>query len=275
MSFGGKRGAIVKGSTNKQTPPSDELSQLSLIDHTAPVEDENHTRPESDTGSTAPFEGASNTTADTITSPTDVGSSSNPTTTSASATDPRQLDNIIDLKVISSSKWNIKLPKDESTPRITSCAFFPNGELLLLDHRNMCLKLFDTSGTIKNTFDLSTYEGRPWDMAIIDSNTVAVTIPDYDQLLQFIRIYPKFSKGSSVKFDKACWGVTATSDYIYVACHDNDRREKNFKPGDIRILDSRGTEIKRIEDGRDKRLKFINPQFVAVNKDGTVVYVSD
>ena len=146
---------------------------------------------------------------------------------------------MLDLKVKSSCKVNIKHPQDKESPRITSCAFLPNGELLLVDHRNYSLKLLDRALVLQNCFDL--LPDIPWDVSAVDSSTVVVTLPR-TKMLQFIQIYPSFSRGTSVKFDKSCCGVAVSAEHIYVTCHDNIdvKKKKDCTPGEVCILDLRG-----------------------------------
>ena len=184
------------------------------------------------------------------------------------------LDNMLNLKVKSSCKVNIDHPQDEESPRISSCAFLPNGELLLVDHRNFNLKLLDRELVLQNSFLLP---NKPLDVSVVDSSTVVITFSK-DKRLQFIQIYPSFSKGSSVKFDKKCHGVAVSAEHIYVTCHNNDKvkkAEEDWTPGEVCILDRRGNEIRRINGSNEDRLRFITPYYVAVNRDGSTIYVSD
>ena len=181
---------------------------------------------------------------------------------------------MLNLKVKSSCKVNIKHPQDEMSPRISSCAFLPNGELLLVDHYNCSFKLLDRAHVLQNCFDLS--PDRPWDVSVVDNSTVVVTLPG-GKRLQFIQIYPSFSRGSSVKFDKECNGVAVSAEHIYVTCHNNDKvkKKEDWTPGEVCILDLRGNEIRRIQGSNEDRLRFIKPYYVAVNRDGSTIYVSD
>ena len=181
---------------------------------------------------------------------------------------------MLNLKVKSSCKVNIKHSQDEESSRISSCAFLPNGELLLVDYQNCSLKLLDRAHVLQNSFVL--LSDRPWDVSVVDSSTVVVTLP-YTKRLQFIQIYPSFSRGSSVKFDKESWGVAVSAEHIYVTCHNNDevKKEEDWTPGEVCILDLRGNEIRRIQGSIEDRLRFIRPYYVAVNRDGSAIYVSD
>ena len=184
------------------------------------------------------------------------------------------LDNILDLIVKKSCKINIKLPQDEELPRISGCAFLKNDELLLVDHQNYSLKLLDRDLVFKNSFVLS--PDLPWDVSVVDNNTVVITLPKQKRL-QFIQIFPSFSRGSCVKFDKKCYGIALLAGNIYVTCHDNSWKKKgeDWTPGEVCILDLQGNEIRKIEGSNDDRLRFIKPNYVAVNRDGSTIFVSD
>ena len=112
MSLGGAI-SVVKGFTSKQTPPSDHLTKLSLRDQTAPVENDLQSKTQSNVMMTAPSKGVSYMSAGTNTAQSDEGSSSQSVTTAATAAESNHLDNILDPKVTSTSRWNIKLPQDE------------------------------------------------------------------------------------------------------------------------------------------------------------------
>ena len=181
---------------------------------------------------------------------------------------------MLDLKVKSSCKVNIKLPQDEMSSRITSCAFLPHDELLLVDHHNGSLKLLDRALVLQNRFVL--FPGRPWDVSVVDSSTVVVTFPR-EKRLQFIQIYPSFYRGSSVKFNKECVGVVVSKEHIFVTCNNNVdvKKKEDLTPGEVCILDRRGNEIRRIQGSNDDRLRFTHSYYVAVNRDGSTIYVSD
>ena len=208
-------------------------------------------------------------------------------TMSTVPSDKNQLDNMLNLKVKSTSKVNIKLPReflfsfkkhaklqqDKREPRISSCAFLPNGDLLLVDHRNCGLKLLDRTLTDKKSFDL--LPDRPWDVSVLGTNTVVVSFPR-NKKLEFIQVSPSFSRGSSVPFHKECHGVVVAGDKIYVSCHDNNRKhkEEDMTPGEVCVLDIRGNAVMKF-GLNDTRLRFIKPDYVVANAHGSRIYVSD
>ena len=228
-------------SASQQTPHSNGLSKLSLSQHTAP---------------------------------SDNGSKSQSVTTATAPANTDQPDNMLNLKVESSSKVNIKLPQDKETPRISSRTFLPNSELLLADDMNSSFKLLDRTLPVKNSFDLS--PDRPWNVSVLDTNTAVVTFP-YEKKLQFIQVSPSFSRGSSVQFHKVCWGVDVEVDKIYVTCHDNAGKlgeEVLTTPGEVCVLDIQGNQLMKF-GLNDTRLRFTWPDHVVANTEGSRIYVSD
>ena len=77
-------------------------------------------------------------------------------------------------------------------------------------------------------------------------------------------------------FTKKCWGVGVAVDKTYVTCHDNAKkyREKDYTPGEVCVLDIRWNRVMKF-GLNDTRLKFIWPQYVAANTEGSRIYVSD
>ena len=192
--------------------------------------------------------------------------------TAAASSGTYQFGNVLNLKLKSSRKVYIKQAQDQETPSIASCEFLQNGELLLLDHLNYNLIMLDKTLAVKDSFSL--YPKRPRDVSALDENTVIVTCPR-DKMMQYIHIYPEYTVGSRTVFDMQCYGVYVASGIICVTCHDNNRKKDNFTPGEIRVLDLRGNELKRLGGEKDGKLRFTWPDYVAVSSDGSIIYVSD
>ena len=91
-------------------------------------------------------------------------------------------------------------------------------------------------------------------------------------MLQYIEVKPKLKKGSFTTFDKRCYGVTVAASMIYVSCHDGqDCRDSR---GDIRVLDIRGNEMRRIGVNKDGSVLYKWPYYVAVSEERKCIYVS-
>ena len=69
---------------------------------------------------------------------------------------------------------DVRLTEDMFDPSISDCVFMPNGHLVACDDVNYTIKLFDSSLSLKDSLKLPTH---PCHVALIDDNTVIVTIP--------------------------------------------------------------------------------------------------
>ena len=246
-------------SSKKPASSSGEISKLSISDHTVPCDD--GLLPEPANIETAP--------SDNAVDESHVG---------AMATAPTDTKNrdILQLKIKSSRKVNIKLPGDTEAPRISGCDFLPNGDILLIDSENASLKSIDKAGKVKCIANfLGMMKFRPWSLIVVDERNVAITFPNVDRALQFFQISPSFSKGSTIAFTKRCYGVATAVGRIHVTCHDNVGKEQKFDPGEVHTLDKSGNEIWKIGGMHAGENRFRSPEYITVKKDGSAIYVSD
>ena len=92
-------------------------------------------------------------------------------------------------------------------------------------------------------------------------------------MLQYIEVTPTLRKGISVTFNKKCYGVSVSCGMIYVSCHDGSGCPDGR--GDIRVLDKRGNEIRRIGVSEEGSILFQIPYYVAAKENINMIYVSD
>lgn len=173
---------------------------------------------------------------------------------------------ILDKKLASSNKINVKLPGDDKTPDINGCAFLANGKLLLMDGANRNIKLLDSSFAVEDNFVLS---ARPLDIAAVDDGTAIVALPD-EPMLQYVHMIPKLDLGRTLSFDGECYSVVVVNDDLFVCCCEGDK-------GDIRIVDKDGKEKRRIDVKKGffgSRL-FKWPRYIISNVLHTKIFVSD
>ena len=174
---------------------------------------------------------------------------------------------ILGLSSQSSRKVNVKLANDKNVPGITGCTFLSSGELLLCDERNYNIKLLNTSLAVSDSVHV---ESRPWDVAAVDDNTAIATLPNAKRLL-YLELVPKLSIGSKLSIKLKCFGITVVKKLIYVTCHDGPATPG----GDIRVLDLRGNELKKIGINRDGSQFLRMPFRIAANREGNKLYVTD
>ena len=239
---------------NQQHSSPADFSKLSISDHSVPSDDSLHY--ESATIETVPSDNADAM----VTAPTDT-----------------ERWDILNLKIKSVRKVNIRLPEDRENPRISGCDFLPNGDLLLLDHENDRLKLLERTGEVRNIADMSLYskKSRSWNLTVVNENKVAITFPSFDKKVQFCQLKPSFTKVSSIVFRRRCFGVATAVGRIHVTCHNNEGKD-NYHPGEVHTLDMNGKEIWNLGGRRHGgRVLFSTPEYITVNKDGSAIYVSD
>ena len=172
---------------------------------------------------------------------------------------------LLDSKILSQRKVNVKLPDDGSTPEITGLAVMATGEIVLCDVNNDKMKLVDSSDTLQDSLKLTT---GPWDISIVDTKTDIVTLP-YAKRLQYIEVFPRLTPGRVLLLDKKCWGVQVTGDKIFTSCHNDPGK------GEVRILDLDGNFLQQLGINRDGSFLFTSPYYITVSPSERKIFVSD
>ena len=140
-------------------------------------------------------------------------------------------------RIQSSRKVNVRLPDDKEDPKITGFVFMSSGYLLACDYTNDNIKLLDSSLLLQGSLQLPSY---PWDISVIDDNTVIVTIPG-QKVLQYVQVFPQLKLGHVIQLDKTCWGVEVSGQDIYVSFH------SGTGDGEVRVLDKEGNLKRRLK----------------------------
>ena len=172
---------------------------------------------------------------------------------------------LLDSKIQSQKKVNVKLPDDGSTPWITGLVVLATDEIVLCDVDNDKIKLVDSSDTLQDSLKLS---AKPWDISIVDTKTVIVTLPGAKQL-QYIEVFPRLTPGRVLQLDKKCWGVHVTGDKIFTSCHNQPGK------GEVRILDKDGNLLQQLGINKDGSFLFTSPFFITVSPPENNIFVSD
>ena len=172
---------------------------------------------------------------------------------------------LLDPKIQSQKKVNVKLSDDRLTPGMTGLAVMATGEIVLCDNSNVKLKLLDNIEALKDSLKL---KAHPWDIAVVDTKAVIVTLPG-DKQLQYIEVFPRLTPGRVLQLDKHCWGVHVTGDKIFTSCHNKPGK------GEVRILDLEGNLLQQLGINRDGSFLFTYPCFVTVSPSEEKIFVSD
>ena len=169
-----------------------------------------------------------------------------------------------DRNIKSRKEVNARTDEDKKDPWISGCAVMPNGHVVLCDRENKQIKLLDDSWTITGRLNLP----DPWDVSVIDSSNVIVSLPDTKQL-QKVQVFPKMKTGRTIQLDRICYGVAVSGQEIYTTCHDNPGQ------GEVKVLDLRGNIKRRLGANQDGSYLFTNPNYITVSASGEKIFVAD
>lgn len=140
---------------------------------------------------------------------------------------------------------------------------------MLCDSINKKLKLLNKSSfKLQECLELP---ARPWDLSVVNDNTVIVTLP-YERQMQYIEVESGLKPGRVLKLDKECYGVEVADGDIYVTCHKSGLWGGE---GEVRILDQDGNMKRRLGINQAGTFIFTYPKYVAVNNKSSRIYVSD
>lgn len=163
-------------------------------------------------------------------------------------------------------KPRIRLGSDVMTCFICACVIYTDGKLILADANNKTLKLFNKH--FKNLFVFHT-EKEPWDMckAINIDEDLYVTESRVQGIHRF-RVGTDIKYVFTLKVDGECFGITGWKGGVAVSV----RKDRKFQ---IKLLDKFGNIHRNIEDRFQGQLKLSSPWYLASNKTGQHIIISD
>lgn len=160
----------------------------------------------------------------------------------------------------------VDVSHDNVSALISGGVFLSGGELVLCDNKNKTISVLSNTFKAIGTLDL---QGQPWDVSVVESNTVIVTLP-YSKKLKYIQVLPKMREIHDIGLDMMCWGIVVVGNDIYTT-HCNKLGE-----GEVVVLDKDGTLKRniRVHADLDTPYLFKNPENITVSASGNI-YVSD
>ncbi|XP_060572862.1 uncharacterized protein LOC132730833 [Ruditapes philippinarum] len=167
---------------------------------------------------------------------------------------PRTASYYTDIKFTSDSWSSLCL----LTEKCLLVSYFNSSTLIIFKDLTVSTSSYDT-------IDLSS---KPWAVAKVDNNKVAITFP----YLRIIRLIT-FSKSMTVtntediEVGKRCHGVAYSNNKLIVSYIDY--------LATVKILDMSGKVLKIFDKDQHGKYLFVNPYFLTISADNTVIYVSD
>ncbi|KAH3823357.1 hypothetical protein DPMN_125156 [Dreissena polymorpha] len=102
-------------------------------------------------------------------------------------------------------------------------------------------------------------------MTLVDSLTVAVTVPDNDTIVMVKESNNNLCAESLIKTSNICYGICAIEGFIVVT----------VKGGYVKIVTKAGEEVASLRHNHRGELLFTDPQHVETNRDQNELYVTD
>lgn len=164
---------------------------------------------------------------------------------------------LLDAEVETHKIIDVKQPSDKETTWITGVAFMPNGDLLIADHFNKRITLFDRTIKVIESVECP---GQPYDIVVVNEKEAIVTLKEKKKLL-YVHVDPSLTFGRSIELSAGCYGVTLAADELYVAM---------YKNREIVVLDKLGNFIRSV--GKNE---IGSPYFIASNSQGDKLFISE
>ena len=151
---------------------------------------------------------------------------------------------------------------DHDEPMITSICVLNNNHFITLDRNNSKLLLVHQDGAIVTSY---VFTNQIWDMALVDSLTVAVTVPDNDKIV-LVKVRNKnLCAERLIKTSNICYGISSIEGFMVVT----------VKGGYVKIVTKAGEEVASIRHNARGEVLFTDPQHIATNREQNELYVSD
>ena len=168
-------------------------------------------------------------------------------------------------EIISSHEVNVRFPSDQNVPWISGSVFLKNGEIVLCDRNNSCLKVLDPSFAKKDDQYSVNLSGKPRDCCLINEIEVLVTMPEKQQI-QWFQIRPVIKLKKTFDLDRMCEGVASLKNDIFVTYHE-------IPDKGVKIIDQDGNVKRNISLNEDAE-NFRRPFYISVDGTGAI-YVSE
>ncbi|XP_045167057.2 tripartite motif-containing protein 66-like [Mercenaria mercenaria] len=165
---------------------------------------------------------------------------------------------IADMKAHYVKKFDVKATNESAVCWITGLARLSSDEILLADYNNQSLKILN----VRDNAIISRYQtvGSPWDVSVINTETIAATLPSEGNIL-FVNTKNGLSESHSLKVRNNCRGIDHRNGVIGLAYG---------HPPAVQILNMKGDILHEVKD--TSLLQY--PEFIAVIDDTNII-ISD
>ncbi|KAK3576951.1 hypothetical protein CHS0354_017626 [Potamilus streckersoni] len=154
--------------------------------------------------------------------------------------------------------------EDHNDPMVNSIEVMHNGNLLAIDRSNDKVMMYRPNGKLIVQY---VFTSRVWDMTLMDTTTLAVTLPDSNKIaiLKFVDDFTTICAEKTIKTAEKCYGVCHVNNHLLVTC----------KGGEVKVLTLGGKEVTALTTSIRGVALFSEPQYITTNVTKTMLYVSD
>ncbi|KAL3852729.1 hypothetical protein ACJMK2_016347 [Sinanodonta woodiana] len=166
------------------------------------------------------------------------------------------LDDILKVQTFTQEVFQAAIPGDQTSCRITSGTFFPDGRILVVDSANRKLKLFD--GDLKYVSHLK-LNFTPTCVCCVDERLAAVTAGD--GFVCLFNVTDSVKPAQKFNIDGCCYDIAAINCRLYIHVLQYTRHL-------IQVMTTSGAIIRKIP------LKYGIPDKMCISPDGKMIYYS-
>lgn len=146
---------------------------------------------------------------------------------------------------------------------ISGIAMMYDGRIVLVDQEHYCVQLYSKYHKFVAELKL---DSRPFDVAVVSDNKVVVSLQS-ERVLKFILVTGEGLTSVAdlgVPCDTVCYGICKGVGIYSVCCGD-----------EVWILSEEGRVVNRLKSDINGSSLFIQAEYIAVDANGSVLYVSD
>ena len=141
------------------------------------------------------------------------------------------------------------------------------GNVVICDWKNRRLLLLDDNYKLHSRCETIR---MPYSACCVNQTLIAVTIRD-EKLLQFVNVESGEMKlEGKFKMDEYCRGIAYKGNLLYITCGGEGEIQ-----GQVRVYTMQGQLMRTYVTDKHERPLFLQPKDIAINSDGTRLYVLD
>ncbi|XP_060579032.1 uncharacterized protein LOC132736005 [Ruditapes philippinarum] len=151
---------------------------------------------------------------------------------------------------------------------LSSLCLLSENCLLYTCLNSMKLIIFKDLSVSTSSYDTTDLPSEPWAVAKVDNNKVAVTFPELGtvRLITFSKCM-RVTNTEDIKVGKVCRGVAYSKNKLIVSYTNS--------PATVKILNMSGKVLKTFDKDQHGTCLFVDPHYLTVSADNTIIYVSD